>query len=218
MRALLAAGVGLGALATSRRFRDWGATERECLTRLPGDDLVAEPVDITTRAVTIDAPADEVWRWLVQIGQDRGGMYSYDRLENLIGLRIHSTDEIREEWQHLQVGDAVRLVRPGWFGMRDGLALPVARIDEGRSLVLRQQPPDSPWDAVWMFQVVPQEPSRCRLVSRSRSARGGWLARLAALVMDPVTLLMTRRMLLGIKRRAESGAKCPSRSATTRAC
>jgi hypothetical protein len=181
MRALLAAGVGLGALATSRRFRDWGATERECLTRLPGDDLVDEPVDITTRAVTIDAPADEVW-------------------------------------QHLQVGDAVRLVRPGWFGMRDGLALPVARIDEGRSLVLRQQPPDSPWDAVWSFQVVPLGPSECRLVSRGRSARGGRLARLAALVMDPVTLLMTRRMLLGIKRRAESGAKCPSRSATTRAC
>jgi hypothetical protein len=189
MRPLLAAGIGLIALATGRQFRDWGATKRECLTRLPGDDLVAEPADITTRAVTIDAPADAVWRWLVQIGQDRGGVYSYDRL-----------------------------VRPGWFGMRDGLALPVARIDEGRSLVLRQRPPDSPWDEVWSFQVVPQGPSECRLVSRSRSARGGPLARLAALVMDPVTLLMTRRMLLGIKRRAESGAKSPSRSATTRAC
>ena len=213
MRAFVAAGIGLIALATGRQFRDWGATKRECLTRLPGDDLVAEPADITTRAVTIDAPADEVWRWLVQIGQDRGGMYSYDRLENLLGLRIHSTDEIREEWQHLQVGDAVRLVRPGWFGMPDGMALPVARIDEGRSLVLRQQPPDSPWDAVWSFQVVPQGPSECRLVSRSRSARGGWLARLAALVMDPVTLLMTRRMLLGIKQRAErSVARAPARA------
>jgi hypothetical protein len=210
---MLAAGIGLVGLATERQFRDWGATARERLTRLPGDDLVAEPADITTRAVTTDAPAGEVWRWLVQIGQDRGGMYSYDRLENALGLRIHSTDEIRDEWQHLRVGDAVRLVRPGWFGMRDGMALPVVRIDEGRSLVLRQQPPDSPWDAVWSFRVVPQGPSRCRLVSRSRSARGGRLARSAALVMDPVTLLMTRRMLLGIKERAERSAeRAPARA------
>ena len=207
MRALLAAGIGLVGLATGRQLRDWGATERERLTRLPGDDLIAEPADVTTRAVTIDAPPGEVWRWLVQIGQDRGGMYSYDRLENGLGLRIHSADEIRDEWQHLRVGDTVRLVRPGWFGMRDGMALPVVRIDEGRSLVLRQQPPDSPWDAVWSFHVVPDGPGKGRLVSRSRAARGGWLARSAALALDPVTLLMTRRMLLGIKERAEQSAR-----------
>jgi hypothetical protein len=206
MRAFLAGGIGLGALAAGRRFRDWGATKRECVTRLPGDELIAEPADVTTRAVTIDAPAGEVWRWLVQIGQDRGGMYSYDGIENLLGLRIHSADEIRDEWQRLEVGDSVRMVRPGWLGMRDGLALPVVRVDPGRSIVLREQPPDSPWDAVWSFHVIPRGPRQWGLVSHSRAARGGTLARLAGEVMDPVTLLMTRRMLLGIKQRAERSA------------
>jgi hypothetical protein len=207
MRAFAGAGIGLVALAAGRRFRDWGATKRECLTRFPGDEMIAEPGDVTTRAVTIDAPAEEVWRWLVQIGQDRGGMYSYDGIENMLGLRVHSTDEIHDEWQQLRVGDSVRLVRPGWMGMRDGLALPVARIDPGRSIVLRQQPPDSQWDAVWSFHVVPLTSRRCRLVSRSRSARPARPARVAALVMDPVTMLMTRRMLLGIKERAERSAE-----------
>jgi hypothetical protein len=96
-----------------------------------------------------------VWRWLVQIGQDRGGMYSYDRLENILGLRIHSTDRIREEWQHLDAGDRVRLVPKGWLGVKDGFALPVERVNPGRAIVLREQPPQQPWDAVWSFHVIP---------------------------------------------------------------
>jgi hypothetical protein len=154
--------------------------------------------------VTVEAPAGEVWRWLVQIGQDRGGFYSYDWLENAAGLRIHNADWIRPEWQHLHVGDAVRLVPPGWLGRRDGIALLVVRIEPGHSIVLRQQPPTSPWDGVWSFHVVAHGPRRCRLVSRSRTARDGLLWWLAAQAMDPIALVMTRRMLLGIKTRAES--------------
>jgi hypothetical protein len=134
-------------------------------------------------------------------------MYSYDRLENILGLRIHSTDRIRAEWQHLDAGDQVRLVRKGWLGMKDGFALPVERVNRGRAIVLREQPPQQPWDAVWSFHVIPLGPGRCRLISRSRSALPRGAARLATWAMEPVTLVMTRKMLLGIKQRAERRAQ-----------
>ena len=194
-------------IATAAGIRNWGATGQEQGTELPGDELVADPASVATRAVTVEAPPAEVWRWLVQIGQDRGGMYSYDWLENILGLRIHSTDRIREEWQHLDAGDQVRLVRKGWLGLKDGFALPVERVDPRRAIVLREQPPQQPWDAVWSFHVIPLGPARCRLVSRSRSARPRGAARAATWAMEPVTLVMTRKMLLGIKQRAERRAQ-----------
>ena len=193
-------------IATAAGIRNWGATGHEQGTELPGDELVADPASVATRAVTVEAPPAEVWRWLVQIGQDRGGMYSYDWLENILGLRIHSTDRIREEWQHLDAGDQVRLVRKGWLGLKDGFALPVERVDPRRAIVLREQPPQQPWDAVWSFHVIPLGPARCRLISRSRSARPRGAARAATWAMEPVTLVMTRKMLLGIKQRAERRA------------
>jgi hypothetical protein len=207
---LLVAG-GAGAMAlliadSAYRNRNWGATVAEARAVLPGDELVAEPAGNVTRAVTIDAPAEQAWRWLVQIGQDRGGMYSYDALENLLGLRIHSADHVDERWQRLAVGDTVRLIPRGWMGLREGLALPVAQLADGRSIVLREDPEDGPWDAVWSFHLLPVDAYRCRLLSRSRAARNGVAGTMAAAVMDPVTLLMTRRMLLGIKQRAERAA------------
>jgi hypothetical protein len=208
MKSGLLVATGAGALAlmladSAYRNRNWGATVAEANAALPGDELVAEPAENVTRAVTIDAPAEHVWRWLVQIGQDRGGMYSYDGLENLFGLQIHSADHIEERWQHLAVGETVRLIPRGWMGLRDGLALPVAQLAQGRCIVLREEPKDSPWDAVWSFHLLAVDASRCRLLSRSRAARSGVAGKVAAVVMDPVTLLMTRRMLLGIKGRAE---------------
>jgi len=203
---------GGGLPGAARQLANWGSTERERASALPGDELVPGPAIATTLATTVHAAPEEVWRWLVQIGQDRGGMYSYDWLENLFGLRIHSADRIREEWQHLAPGDQVRLVRKGWLGLREGFALPVARVDPGRVIVLREQPPAQPWDAIWSFHVLPLGPGRCRLISRSRAASPRGPARLATLVMSPVTAGMTRKMLLGIKRRAESGAFDPGTS------
>jgi hypothetical protein len=206
-----------GLPGAARQLANWGSTGCERGSVLPGDELVPEPAIVTTLATTVDATAEDVWRWLVQIGQDRGGMYSYDWLENLFGLRIHSADRIREEWQHLAPGDRVRLVRKGWLGLNDGLALPVARVEPGRAIVLREKPPAQPWDAIWSFHIVPLGPGRCRLISRARSARPHGAARLAARVMSPVTLMMTRRMLLGIKRRAESvDGRLPAGTAGTR--
>jgi hypothetical protein len=200
-----------------RQLANWGSSGTERASVLPGDELVPGPATVTTLATTVDAAPEDVWRWLVQIGQDRGGMYSYDWLENLFGLRIHSADRVREEWQHLAPGDQVRLVRKGWLGLKEGLALPVARVEPGRALVLREQPPAQPWDAIWSFRIVPLGPGRCRLISRARSARPRGAARLAAGAMSPVTTAMTRRMLIGIKRRAESGAvRVPAGTAGTR--
>ena len=203
---LAAAAVG-GLLWWAHRTRNWGATVDECAASYPGDELIPDPAGTTTRAVSIAAPAEEVWRWLVQIGQGRGGMYSYDGLENLLGLDIHSADQIRDEWQDLAVGDRVVLVRPGWMGMKQGYSLPVERLDHGRAIVLRQAPPEHPWNAVWTFVVVPQGPGSSRLISHDRAARKPGLAgrfeAVASSFMEPVTTLMTRRMLLGIKERAE---------------
>lgn len=202
--AVLTAGAAVGVVTGLRRARNWGSTAAEAVLPLPGDELVADPADVVTRAVGIDAPAAEVWRWLVQIGQGRGGMYSYDRLENLIGLDIRSTDEIREEWQHLDVGDEVVLVRPGWGPLAGGYALEVARIVPGEAIVLLQSPPRHPWRAVWTFAIVPVDGGHCRLLSRSRAARASSPAlRLATAALDPVTTVMIRRMLLGIRDRAE---------------
>jgi hypothetical protein len=212
MRALaIAAGIGVGASIVVRwRFQNWGATVAEQSLRLPGDELVGDPAEVITRAVTIEAPASEVWRWLVQMGRGRGGMYSYDWLENLIGLGIHSTEEIRDEWQHLERGDRIVLVPPGWLGMKNGYSLPVALIETDRAIVLRQAPPEHPWDAVWSFVIRPQPDGTCRLLSRSRALRRpgflGTIGWAATQLGDPITLIMTRKMLLGIKSRAERTA------------
>jgi len=208
---LLAAAAGAVGLQAAHVRRNWGATGEEAAATLPGDELVPEPAEATTLAVTVDAPAEEVWAWLVQIGQGRGGMYSYDRLENLIGLHIHSTDEIREEWQHLAAGDRVVVVPEGYGPMPGGYAFSVARVEPPRALVLRQAPPEHPWNGVWSFHVVPAGGARCRLLARSRTevaAQPG--LRLATRVGEPVALVMTRRMLHGIKQRAERRVTGPA--------
>lgn len=206
-------------LACARlRWRNWGALPTELKLALPGDELILEPAGVVTRGVSVEAPPFEAWQWLVQIGQDRGGMYSYDWLENLLGLHIHSAREIRDDWQNLQVGDRITLVRPGWLGLKKGYSLPVERIDQGRAIVLFQAPPEHPWEAVWSFHVVSAGPERCRLISRSREAIkpgvGPTIGRVVGQAMDPITLLMTRKMLLTIKRRAEDHWRSRTAAAT----
>jgi len=202
--AVVAGAVAAGARS---RWRQWGATPEERTAPLPGDELVTGPSGAVTRAVGIDAPPEAVWPWLVQLGQGRGGMYSYDWLENLLGLDIHSAWEILPAFQDLAVGDRIVLVRDGWAGLRGGYSMPVAELVPGRAIVLRQQPPEHPWDGVWSFVVEPDGSGASRLISRSVTARrsgpAGMLDRVAAELMDPITLIMTRRMLLGIKERVE---------------
>ena len=110
----------LGGYATLIRPRilRWGATDEEAAERLPGDEVVAQPRYQTTHAVTIHARRSEVWPWLVQLGQGRGGLYSYDWLENLFGLGFRSADRIIPDLQRLAVGDQV------WQAPRDS-AMPL---------------------------------------------------------------------------------------------
>jgi hypothetical protein len=188
----------------------WGAAVEELALSLPGDDLTPNAKIDMTHAITIDAPAEEVWPWLVQIGQGRGGFYSYDWLENLMGLNIHSADRILPEFQDLRVGDLIPLA-PDNFGF------PVAILEPERSLVLYgdtrlaapgEGPPMRPGDYLttrWGFYLLPQPDGSTRLVERwSADYAPNLFNRLFYRVfLEPGGFLMERRMLLGIKERAE---------------
>jgi hypothetical protein len=188
--------------ATHPRWRPWcltwGATEDEVARALPGDELLSAPDIVSTRAVWIGAPASAVWPWLVQMGPGRGGAYTYDWIENLLGLGMHSANDILPEYQDLKVGDAQRL------GAR-GPVLRVAVLDPERALVLRSD--DGNW--VWAFSIVPAG-GGTRLISRNRIATPG-ASRLAAAMstylMEPGSLVMERKMLLGIQQRSERLAR-----------
>lgn len=207
MRSLTAGAalVGLVLWGTRRLLSQWGSSKSEVRASLPGDELVPGPCRTTTRAVIVHAPAGHVWRWLVQIGQDRGGLYSYDRLENLLGLDIHSACEIRPQWQHLVVGDQIRLVPEGWLGLRDGYALSVAEIQPGRALVLH----DPLRPVTWSFHIDVLDSMTCRLITRGRAPRSTGLGVAIDLLMGPIEFAMSRRMLLGIKQRAEGAVDDP---------
>jgi hypothetical protein len=174
----------------------WGATEEEVRGTLSGDALLAEADVVTTRAIGISAPPSSVWPWLVQMGPGRAGAYTYDWIENLFGLDMHSADVIVPEFQHLALGDAWRLGATG-------PVLRVTELVEESSLVLRSD--DGNW--VWSFSLAPR-PTGTRLVSRNRIRQPGASPAGRALfryVMEPGSLLMERKMLLGLKTRAEGG-------------
>ncbi|HSA54971.1 MAG TPA: hypothetical protein VLE53_04665 [Gemmatimonadaceae bacterium] len=179
----------------------WGTTVAERRAALPGDELIPDARYVMDHAIVIDAPADSVWPWLVQIGQDRGGFYSYDWLERLIGDDVHNADWIVPDWQRLAVGDLVRAVQPDYLGGRLGrdIGWRVARIDPGRALVLEN------WGS---FVLHPVNGSRCILHVRTRGAGQPSvaalpLAPLGLLLFEPAHFLMERGMLLGIRKRAE---------------
>ena len=176
------------------RCLQWGATDTEVAADLPGDDLLASPDILSTRAITIDAPASAIWPWLLQFGPGRGGAYTYDWIENLLGLDMHSADRIIPEFQQLQVGDAFPL------GTK-GPVVRVASIDPERSLVFRSD--DGHW--VWSFTLIEKE-GRTRLVSRNRiaSSDAGPIGRaFSTAIMEPGSLIMERKMLHGFKERAD---------------
>jgi len=119
------------AVAVRPRIVRWGAADDEIEGQLPGDELIEDAMSQTTRAITISAPVSEVWPWLIQLGEGKGGLYSYDAIENMMGRDSSLTYEIRPEWQDLAVGDTVKLA-PG-----DGPVLEVAVLEPYESLVLR---------------------------------------------------------------------------------
>jgi hypothetical protein len=200
---------GLGAVAIAATivssplsrpwYSKWGATETEVNSSLPGDDQVPNPVLVSTRAITIQAPVTTVWPWLVQIGQGRGGLYSYEKLENLVGCDMHNADRIIPEYQNLKVGDKVRIVPEG----RDPYFV-VSAIEPGRAIILGGDDPPT----TWAFILQPIDDNATRLIIRWRqdyeTTPGnvlGW-----RLLTDPITFVMERKMLQGIKARVEAVA------------
>lgn len=169
----------------------WGTRPDEVRAPLPGDDIVPEPAGSTTRAITIAAPPTAVWPWLAQLGQGRGGAYTYDWIENLLGLGMHSADQILPQFQHPVVGDVV-LRTPG-------STMVIASLEVDRFLVAAS--PDQMWS--WAFLLTPLATGSTRLLSRNRWQQGGIGVRLGMLLMEPASLVMERKMLLGIKQRVE---------------
>jgi hypothetical protein len=186
-------------------YNRWGATEEEASRPFPGDEYVPSPRLAYTRAITIDAPAASVWPWLVQIGQGRGGLYSYDGLENLIGCEIHSTDRILPEHQDLKPGD------PVLFGPAEKKfpGQVVADIQPEKALVLFALDPvtrQAVKSATWAFLLEEQPVGTTRLLVRGRN---GYPPNFANHVLwhitEAITFVMERKMLQGIKARAENG-------------
>jgi hypothetical protein len=183
--------------ARPRQLR-WGATDQESEGPLAGDDLIANPDLTATRAITVGTSADQVWPWIAQLGQGRGGFYSYDFLENLVGCDIHSADRILAESQDVGVGDQVKL--------HPEVGLAVAALERGRSLVLRGGVPigntSPPYDFTWAFVLRKQPDGTTRLLVRERYA---YTRRWAPFLVEPVTVVsfvMSHKMLRGIRDRA----------------
>ena len=182
-------------------YSSWGTTRSEQQMVMIGDPPLGESHYRIDHAVTINAPVDSVWPWLVQIGQDRGGFYSYDWLERAFGADIHNSDRIVPAWQERRTGDLVRGVQPTYMGgaLGKNLGWTVKQIEPGRAMVLEK------WGA---FVLDPIDDHTTRMHIRTR---GPGVPTLAGIALTPVSLLffepahfiMERGMLLGIKSRAE---------------
>ncbi|MEA2310818.1 MAG: hypothetical protein QOE28_786 [Solirubrobacteraceae bacterium] len=188
-------------VARPRQLR-WGATDDEAAGPMAGDLLVAEADLTASRAITIRASAEQIWPWIAQMGQGRGGFYSYDFLENLVGCDIHSADRVVPEWQAVEVGDDVR------FAPEVGLL--VAAVEPGRSLVLRGGVPignaPPPYDFTWAFALRDRPDGTTRMIVRERYAFTRPWARILVEPTEAVSFVMTRKMLRGVKARAERTA------------
>ncbi len=180
-------------------LRNWGATRREIDAAMTGDEKVSNPNYMVTMAIEIDAGAQDIWPWLVQMGYHRGGLYSYDWLDRLFGyLDEPSAERLLPEHQELKVGDVIPIGR--------GAAFPVTAVKPLRYLVMSGREREFQWS--WELAIVRNNGGRARLISRNRARTATTLgARLFMLALDVAAFLMTRRMLIGVKRRAEALAR-----------
>jgi hypothetical protein len=196
-----AIGIAAAAFARARQLR-WGASAQECGASLPGDDLIVSPDLTATRAITVRASAGQVWPWIAQLGQGRGGFYSYDFVENLAGCDIHSADRVVPRWQDIKIGDTVKLA--------PAVGLDVAALEPGRSLVLRGGVPmgdaSPPYDFTWAWVLRDKPDGTSRLLVRERYAYTRPWARFIVEPAEAVSFVMSQKMLRGIRDRAEQVA------------
>lgn len=201
-RRFLAGGAMLAATAgywfpVRRWFSRWGTTTEELTRAMPGDTLIPNPTDMSMQALTVNAPPEDIWPWLLQIGYQRGGLYSYDWLDRLFGfLDRPSATRILPEFQQLAVGDKVP-----WDSR--GTELTVGLVEPLRALALSSQVGDFMW--VWQFGLYPRDKQHTRFVTRgTERVPNTPLWWLGMRIMEPASFIMTRRFLLGVKERAEA--------------
>jgi hypothetical protein len=189
----------------------WGSTDEEVDMKLPGDDLIPNAKLKATHAITINAKQENIWPWLVQIGQGRGGFYSYDWIENTMGLNIHTAEKVLPEYQELKVGDLIPL-------SKDGFGFPVAILESPKSMVLHgdtrlpgpgNAPVMKPGDymaAVWGFHLVPKANGHTRLVERIFIDwnENPFNTVFYRVFLEPGSFIMEQKMLKGIKDRVEN--------------
>jgi hypothetical protein len=172
----------------------WGTTSEERIASFTTDDLVPEPVLIANRGINIDSTPENIFPWILQIGADKSGMYSYTWLENLVGCKMARDETIRPEWQALQVGDLMKMCA-GDFAPPPYI---VAQIETDDSVTFGHKEGEN-WVESWNFSLIPQADGTTRLITRTRTmmATGFWQ------VLRPISFTMERKMLLTIKRLAE---------------
>ncbi|HRQ38599.1 MAG TPA: hypothetical protein PLD25_11890 [Chloroflexota bacterium] len=185
-------------------MKTWGAAADEIEAALPGDDIVPNANLRSTKGITIQAPPEAIYPWLLQLGVDRGGMYSYDWLENLFGLKVHTTDRIVPEYQEVQVGDFWRFT-PQDYVLNPGPGLYVKQLVANEAVLLcfgMEGTAEEPCIDTWQFVLVPQTDGSTRLLLRSNMAMKPELPIKLTYFMQ---FLMERKMLLTLRSRAERG-------------
>ncbi len=201
---LIAVGAAAAAIVASGSNRRLGATREEATRTLPGDELLDRADIQADRAITIAAAQDRVWPWIAQLGQDKGGFYSFAWLENLVGCGIHNADRIVPAWQHPQVGDP--------FPLHPEVVLTVARVDPGAALVATSTGGSAPQDIgmgfTWAFVVSPLPGATgagpaTRFHVRERYLASGSGVRAGVEVANLISTVMSWQMLRTIKKLAE---------------
>ena len=172
----------------------WHSTPDERAARFPGDDLVENPAKIINHAVTINAPAAQIYPWILQIGADKSGMYSYTWLENLVGCKMAKDEVIKPEWQDLKEGDLM-LMCAGDFAPPPYI---VAQVIPDQAVVFGHKENEK-WVELWAFVLVPQSDGSTRLVTRTSTNMVGGMWE----VFNRVAFVMERKMLLTIKKLSE---------------
>lgn len=198
--------LGVAAVATAAytlvvapRMRRWGATDEEVGREMEGDELVPAPESTVTRAITINADPEQIFPWLVQMGEGRGGLYSYDWLDRMFGyLSSNSSEKILPEFQSLKSGDKIPL--------GTGPDFPVWKVVKDRYLIIGEKKKGMGF--TWQIELMPIGDGKTRLISRNRSCAPNTVGmRLMMLILDPAAFVMTRKWMLNLKRLAEKSAR-----------
>ncbi|MFN8595093.1 MAG: hypothetical protein U0559_02790 [Anaerolineae bacterium] len=197
------------------RYQNWGATAEDKTRPLPGDERVSQPLVTNNLAITINAKAADVWPWIAQLGQERGGMYSYELLENLIGCKMHNAEQVKPEWE-MKVGDLMRMGPPNYpvdqvVALERGHWLLMAGANPKTGVVDPILPGQTTYtNYTWLLYLDERPDGTTRLISRSHldyAPRSFGFKLIWEVFTDPIGCVMTRKMLLTIKQRVEQSKR-----------